>query len=113
MRLVTFAAMAAALGSVGPLQAQTVDQDVKCLMVSNIFSQTEKDEGKRRVATTAALFYLGRVDARVAGPQLRAAMEAQAKTINPASAGPTMTECARTMQGKMAALQAMSKPAAK
>ena len=91
-----------------PALAQTAEQDVRCLIVSNIFSQTEKDAGKRQVANAARLFYLGRVDARIAGPALRNTLVAQAKGITAENAGPAMTACARSMQGKMAALQALS-----
>ena len=90
-----------------PAMAQTADQDVRCLIVSNIFSQSEKDAGKRQVASAARLFYLGRVDARVAGPALKTSLMAQAKGITAENAGPAMTACARSMQGKMAALQAL------
>lgn len=91
-----------------PASAQTADQDVRCLIVSNIFSNTEKDAAKRQIASAARLFYLGRVDARMAGPALKSSLTAQAKGITAESAGPAMTACARSMQGKMAALQALS-----
>ena len=99
--------MAAAL-TAAPAAAQTGEQDVRCLIVSNIFSQSEKDPAKRQVVTAARLFYLGRVDARMSGPALRTALVAQAKGITAQNAGPAMTACARSMQGKMAALQALS-----
>jgi hypothetical protein len=94
-----------------PATAQTAEQDVRCLIVSNIFSQSEKDAAKRQVASAARLFYLGRVDARIAGPTLKNSLVAQAKGITSENAGPAMTACARSMQGKMAALQALSQSA--
>lgn len=98
-----------------PAIAQTADQDVRCMIVANIFANAEKDASKRQVAGAARLFYLGRVDARMSGAGLKAALIAQAKTVTPENAGPAMTACARSMQGKMAALQAIgqSTPAKK
>jgi hypothetical protein len=94
-----------------PAVAQTAEQDVRCLIVSNIFSQSEKDAAKRQVANAARLFYLGRVDARIAGPALKNSLVTQAKGITAENAGPAMTACARSMQGKMAALQALGQSA--
>jgi hypothetical protein len=107
MRLVTPLAFAGVLAITAPLSAQTAAQDVQCLMASNIFSQTEKDAGRKRIAETAKLFYLGRVDARLSGGQLRDTMSAQAKSITANNVGPIMTGCAKTMQTKMAAVQAI------
>lgn len=111
MRLFHALALAGAACIASPALSQTAEQDVRCLMVSNIFSQTEKEAGKRQVASAARLFYLGRVDARVSGANLKATLAAQAKTITPENAGPAMTACARSMQGKMSALQGFAQPA--
>ncbi|NNM76262.1 hypothetical protein HJG53_05010 [Sphingomonas sp. ID1715] len=105
MRAIVFLLLAAVTV---PAAAQTAEQDVRCLIVSNIFSQTEKDAAKRQVAGAARLFYLGRVDARMSGPALKTALVAQAKSVTAENAGPAMTACARSMQGKMAALQGLS-----
>jgi len=106
------AAAAFGLGS-APALAQTPAQDVQCLVASNIFAQAEKDAKKRQVASMATVFYLGRVDARLSGAQLKASLAEQAKAVNAQTVGGIMTSCAKSMQGKMAALQAVSQQVGK
>lgn len=93
--------------------AQSAAQDVRCLVAGNIFSKAEKDPAKRQVASVATFFYLGRVDARMSGAELKAALAAQAKSVTAQSVGPLMTSCVKSMQGKMAVLQAVSQQVAK
>jgi hypothetical protein len=88
-----------------PADAQSTNEDVKCLLASNVFVKAEKDPGKRQVAVLSSFFYLGRVDARLAGAQLGAAMKAQAPTITPQTAGPIMTACAKRLQSAGMAVQ--------
>lgn len=92
-----------------PAAAQTADDDVKCLLASNLFVKAEKDPGKHQVAVLASYYYLGRVDARLSGAQLAAALKTQAPTINAQNAGPTMTACAKRVQGAAVAIQALGK----
>jgi hypothetical protein len=99
--------------SSGSALAQTPAEDVKCLVASNIFANTEKDAAKRQVSTAARLFYLGRVDARLGGGQLQTTLTTAAKGITAANVGATMTTCVKSMQGKLAALQALSQQAAR
>lgn len=93
--------------------AQTPNEDVRCLIASNIFANSEKDAAKRQAAGAARLFYLGRVDARVSGGSLPNALTTEARGISAANVGPIMTGCIKSMQGKMTALQAISQQAAR
>jgi hypothetical protein len=102
------AGLAMSLTSV-PAAAQTANEDVKCLLASNLFVKAEKDPGKHQVAVLASYYYLGRVDARLSGAQLSAALKTQAPTINAENAGPTMTACAKRVQGAAVAIQALGK----
>ncbi|HEU4967992.1 hypothetical protein [Sphingomonas sp.] len=105
---IAFAAAALALTN-APAAAQTANDDVKCLLASNLFVKAEKDPGKHQVAVLSSYYYLGRVDARLSGTQLSAALKAQAPTINAENAGPTMTACAKRVQGAATAIQALGK----
>src|SRR4051812_32454522 len=46
--MITFAATIAAATIGAPLAAQSVDQDLKCFIASNIFVQNEKDPAKKQ-----------------------------------------------------------------
>lgn len=102
----------AALGLVlngAPAQAQATNDDVKCLLAANLFVRAEKDPAKHQIAVLSSYFYLGRVDARLSGAQLAAALKAQAPTITAQSAGPTMTACAKRLQSATMAIQTIGK----
>jgi hypothetical protein len=106
---IALALIAAALVLPGAATAQTTDQDVRCLLASNLFVKAEKDQARKQIAVFASYFYLGRVDARLSGSQLTAALKAQGAAINPQNAGPTMTACAKRLQGASLAIQTIGK----
>ena len=92
-----------------PAAAQGADQDVRCLLASNLFTKAEKDPAKRQVAVLSSYFYLGRVDGRLAGAQLAAALKSQAPAITAQTAGPIMTACAKRLQSAGVAMQMLGK----
>ena len=92
-----------------PSFAQNADQDVRCLMASNAFARAEKDAPKRQLAMATGLFYLGRLDGRVSGAQLKAAMVAQAKSLNPTNLPPAMNACVKHFVQTQAMLQSIGK----
>jgi hypothetical protein len=108
MRFSYFIAAVAAVAGLSSA-ARAADEDVRCLLASNLFTKAEQDPAKRQVALLSAYFYLGRVDARLNGTQLAAALKAEAKAINSAAAGATMTACAKRVQSAGAAIQVMGK----
>jgi hypothetical protein len=100
-RKIVIASMAlAALGMATPLAAQTVDDDVRCLVVANSLSRAEKDPTQRQVAGVMSIFYLGRLDARISTEQLKAAITARVKTMPASSLGPTVQACFKRMEAK-------------
>ena len=103
-----FGAALLTAAAAAPLAAQSVDEDVKCLLASNVFSRAEKDPQKKQLAMAASVFYLGRLDARISTAQLKTAVTAQAKTMPAASLGPIMTACARRLAAKGVALQTLN-----
>jgi hypothetical protein len=96
-----------------PLAAQSVDDDVRCLLASNFFRRAEKNPAQQQVAAASSAFYLGRLDARISTQQLKTALLTQAKAMTAASVGPTMNGCAKHLAQKGLALQSLGGPAAK
>lgn len=111
-RIITLLAAAFAASALGaPVAAQAVDQDVRCWMASNVFVKSEKDAQKRQVAAISAVYYLGRIDARMSMQQLKTAVGVQSKLLKPDNLGPVMTACATRLRDKEMALRAMAGPA--
>jgi hypothetical protein len=108
----------AAVGLAAPVAAQSVDDDVRCLLASNFFGRTEKNPQQKQIAMASAAFYLGRLDARISNQQLNSAAMAQAKTMTKDSLGPTMNNCAKRLiqkgiaQRNLGASAAPAKPVA-
>ena len=105
--IATIAAIAAMAGIATPVLAQSADTDVKCLLLSSAFSRMEKDPGRKQVAEVAAIYYFGRVDTRLSGVPLKNQILAQGKSLNGANAGQQMTACAKQMQVRRKAFQAL------
>ena len=97
----------AAIAIATPALAQSADTDVRCLLLSSAFSRMEKDPGRKQVAEVAAIYYFGRVDTRLAGAALKNQILAQGKMLNGANAGQQMTVCAKQMQVRRKAFQAL------
>jgi len=107
-RIIGIGVALATIGLATPVAAQSVDDDVRCLLASNFFARTEKDAQKRQLAGAASAFYLGRLDARISNEQLKTAVQAQAKTMPAASLGPTMTACVKRLTDKGVAMRAFA-----
>ena len=101
----------AGLALAAPVAAQTIDQDVKCMMVSNVFATQEKDPQRKQVAQASALYYFGRVDARLPVGQLQAKILALRSSLTKDNIGPTMNGCAKQLTDRQRALQAVAQNA--
>ena len=86
-----------------PAQAQTIDPDVRCMMVSNIFGVREADPQRKQVAIIAVAYYLGRVSVRLSPAQLRAAILVIGQQKLGKDTPQVMTACASAMQAKQIA----------
>ncbi|MDE2302837.1 MAG: hypothetical protein KGK11_09785 [Sphingomonadales bacterium] len=104
-RPILAAALVAALLSPVAAAAQSVPDDMRCLMLSQIFARTEKDTKKRTVAAQSMFFYLGRLDGRADANTLTNTIHTLAPTLTPATAGGQMTTCARHMGTTMQTMQ--------
>ncbi|WP_420141747.1 hypothetical protein [Sphingomonas sp.] len=99
------AALVTAAGAAA-LPAQTIDRDVRCLMVSNVFAQAEKDAKKKQLALASSFFFMGRIDGRLQPSQLKTQLQAQARTLNNKTIGQTMDGCAKIVQASQRTLVA-------
>ena len=103
--LITAASFIAMLGAfAAPALAQNTASDVRCLLVSNVFANSEKNPKAKQVASAASLFYSGRVSA-LPDATIHSSLEAEAKQLTVANAAPTMTACAQRMTRALQQLQ--------
>ncbi len=84
--------------------AQGGSDDVRCLMVSNIFAKSAKEPKAKQIAQSAKLFYGGRAS-QLAAADLEAAMVAQKDRIGAANAGALMNACAQSMDQSLKTIQ--------
>ena len=97
-------ALAAAVLVASPAGAQA-NNDVKCLLASNLFAKAAKEPKARTAAEAGRLYYLGRIHGRLNAAQLKAELLAQQKTINTKNAGQIMNGCARQMEAGIKMIQ--------
>lgn len=109
-----FAAIALAAAAFGaPLSAQDASSDVKCFMASNVFAKAAPDDKGRQAAVRTRFYYLGRVEARLTKTQLKAALAAQGKTFDMATAATTMNACVERLDASARAIQAIGQELSK
>lgn len=105
LRSLTWLATAGSLALVAaPAVAQSMANDAKCLVVSNLFAKS-KDPKASKAGIETRFFYLGRLNGTPA--QIGAALEAQGRTITQQNAGPTMQACARAVVQRAGEIQAI------
>lgn len=101
--LVMIAAGASSLGSIPTLAISS--DDVKCLVLSSAFGAKGSTEEAKKVAQSAAFFYMGRIDGRLTDAQIRTAVALEQKALKAASAGVAMKACAKKMHDSAQKLQ--------
>ena len=99
-------------GVASPLSAQTVPEDVRCMLLSNIFAKFAKDEKVRSAAAQNLAFFIGRLDARADPQGIASAIRTQAASIDAKTNGPAMDACASRMARASQSLQALGERAA-
>ncbi|MDP9057793.1 MAG: hypothetical protein M3N34_10805 [Pseudomonadota bacterium] len=108
MKLTIFAAGLLSLAIAVPVSAQSVPDDMRCFVLSNLFAKAAKDPRGRTVAAENALFYLGRLDGKADPRAIAASLHSQ---IDPKTAGPLMTACAQRFGRVEQAIAALTTPA--
>lgn len=107
-KFVMISAALVAVGVAPPVMAQSVDDDVRCVLASNFFGHAAKDPQQQKIAQASAAFYLGRLDARISTQQLVSAEMTQAKTMTKDSLAPIMNACAKRFFQKGIAQRALA-----
>ncbi len=102
--LIPAALAALAIVAPVPAAAQGANSDIRCLVVSNLFAKAAKEAKAKEVASSAMLFYGGRVSA-LSNAQIEAGLLAQGKLVTAANAPTTMNECAQAMNRGVQKLQ--------
>ena len=92
-----------------PATAQTVNDDVRCVLLSAGFARMTKDQNSRRAAAMTGAFFLGRLSGRLSGDALTAAIRAQGRGLPEKQAETAMRACA----GRAAAAEAQLSAAAR
>lgn len=100
-------AVTVAIFAAGPASAQA-NNDVRCLLASNLFAKAAKDPKARTAAEASKLYYLGRIHGRLNPAQLKAELLAQQKAITPKTAGNVMNGCARQMDSGIKLVQSVT-----
>jgi hypothetical protein len=108
MKIITFVSGALLIGMAGPAPAQSVADDVHCLVLSNAFARGGKEEAARQAAARTLVFYLGRLDAHADPQAVKSAM--QNVKIDPKTAPAEMEACAARFEHAVQAIQALGTP---
>lgn len=111
MKLGKVAAAVMLIGMNPPVSAQSVPEDVRCLLLSNGFARGAKDERAKQVAAETLIFFVGRLDGRATSQVVTNAMRSQASSIDPKNAGPEMTACAARVARAKQAIQVLGRNA--
>jgi hypothetical protein len=101
-------AIAAALLVTSAAAAAQSATDARCILLANAFAQQSKDAQAKKIAEDSLYFYLGRIAGQPTTAQMKAAMDAQAKTLTDANAGTLMGECVKAVQAKVQLLQTVA-----
>jgi hypothetical protein len=79
-----------------PLDPET-KKDVRCFLALSMLNENE-DEGIRQAGLLGSQYYLGRIDGRVPGLDLEAALEAEAGSIDEAAHTALLESCGKLME---------------
>ena len=101
-------AITAALLATSTAAAAQSATDARCILLSSIFAKQGKDAQSQKVAEDSLYFYLGRIGGQPTAAQMKAVMDAQAKTLTDANAGTLMGECVKAVQAKVQLLQTVA-----
>jgi hypothetical protein len=107
MKITHFALAAMLLATTGAATAQSAN-DARCILLANAFANQAKDANQQKIAEDSIYFYLGRIGGQPTAAQMKAALDAQAKTLNDNNAGALMGECVKAVQAKVQLLNSLA-----
>ena len=112
MKIRIFVAAVLAFSFGAAASAQSIPDDVHCLVLSNVFAKNGADPRGRQAAAQALLFYLGRLDGRADAGTLTNAMRAQGGRIDSRTAATQMSACAARVAHAEQTIQILGRAAA-
>ncbi|WP_242137076.1 hypothetical protein [Sphingomonas sp. TREG-RG-20F-R18-01] len=98
----------AAVGLSGSAHAQTVVDEVRCVLLSNALASKSTDAHGRQVGASVGSYFMGRLDSRDPA-QVKAAIAGQNRKIVAAQAASQMNACAARASRAEARLRALAK----
>ena len=110
MTMITAALLAAQVPAIAP--ADQNSSDARCLIVTVMLAGGDNAELKA-AGLIASQYYLGRLDGRSPGLDLKALLTREAERITQAEQGPLLVSCGAAMQKRGEALEAVGERMAK
>ena len=102
---IVLAATLLATGSAAAAQSAT---DARCIVLATAFANQAKDANQQKIAEDSVYVYLGRINSQPTMAQMKAALDAQSKTLNDNNAGALMGDCVKAVQAKVQLLQSVA-----
>jgi hypothetical protein len=103
-KLALFLALA---GMASPAAAQTVTNDLRCLLLSNAYAQLPSAAGQaKQIAIQNVVFYAGRLDGRTDPRTFASAVRANIGPLDPRAAATQVIACAERVKRSIETLQA-------
>lgn len=93
----------------GAKAASGSDGDLQCMLVASMLSR-QKEPQAQSLSQAMTLYYLGRVDARRPGLNLRQALQSEMQANAGTSAAPVAQRCAAAIQARVNVLNALGGP---
>jgi len=92
----------------GVASAQTVSDEVRCVMLSNALAGGSSNPRGRQIGASVGAYFMGRLDAR-SPAQVKAALAAQKRQVPSAQATSIMNACVTRASRAEAQLRALAK----
>lgn len=109
MKLGYFLGAALISGLAMPVSAQSIQSDVRCILLSGMFVKAAKDDRGKQLARATGAFYLGRINGRADARTITDALRGESKTITAKTAGSQMQVCAAKLAEAEKSLNAMGR----
>jgi hypothetical protein len=106
-RLLGLAAICA-IAAPGLAQADDLHSDLRCVILMNVLAQQKDQPQAAAFAGEATIYYVGRIDGRGMGAQLKDLLAAEAKTLNKAIAQSEADRCALGFKQRGEQMRAMA-----
>jgi hypothetical protein len=108
MKMTRIAAVLLLIGAVAPASAlaQSVVDDVRCVLLSNLVAKGIKDENAKTLAMESLHFYVGRLDGRASDQEITSAMRSIPPALN-ATAAKDIEACMERVRQAKQRMQAL------